>query len=122
MIESANLDVVKQYSRNQYVYQYSQSGGLHIIFKIEDADWSKLGNSKFAKTASGDDILESRGPKVRLLFTMRRHLVAIRRLQSIGMDDLSKLISFAKTFIMNSLFHSNSHDHSRWIDKGIIVG
>ena len=30
--------VKSEYSRSQYVYQYSQSGGLHIIFKIEDAD------------------------------------------------------------------------------------
>ena len=112
--------IKSEYSRSQYVYQYSQSGGLHIIFKIEDADWSKLGNAKFAKTASGDDILESRGYKGQIVIYDEAAIWSqLDRLQSIGMADLSKLIAFAETFHYEQpTFHSNSHDQSRWIDKG----
>lgn len=109
-----------EFSISQYVYQYSQSGGLHIIFKIEDADWSKLGNAKFAKTASGDDLLESRGNGGQIVIYDEAGVWSqLDRLQSIGMADLSKLISFAQTFHFEQpAFQSNSHDHSRWIDKG----
>lgn len=112
--------VKSEFSMSQYVYQYSQSGGLHIIFKIEDADWSKLGNAKFAKTASGDDLLESRGNGGQIVIYDEAGVWSqLDRLQSIGMADLSKLISFAQTFHFEQhTFQSNSHDHSRWIDKG----
>ena len=115
------LEFVKsQFSLTSFVYQYSQSGGLHIIFKIEDADWSKLGNAKFAKTASGDDLLESRGKGGQIVIYDESGVWSqLDRLESIGMADLSKLISFAQTFHFEQpKSNLNSHDNSRWIDKG----
>ena len=112
--------VKSQFPLTSFVYQYSQSGGLHVIFKIEDADWSKLGNAKFAKTASGDDLLESRGKGGQIVVYDESGVWSqLDRLESIGMADLSKLISFAQTFHFEQpKSNLNSHDNSRWIDKG----
>ena len=113
------LDFVKShFALNQYVYQYSQSGGLHFIFKIENANWSKLGNAKYAKTADGNDLLESRGQGGQIVIYDESGIWSqLDNVKAIGLAELSQLIEFSKTFDFQKPLHE-SHDHSRWIDKG----
>ena len=113
------LDFVKShFALNQYVYQYSQSGGLHFIFKIENANWSKLGNAKYAKTADGNDLLESRGQGGQIVIYDESGIWSqLDNVKAIGLAELSQLIEFSKTFDFQKPLHE-SHDNSRWIDKG----
>jgi len=115
------LEFVKsKFTLNHFVYQHSQSGGLHIIFKIEDADWSKLGNAKYAKTANGDDLLESRGKGGQIVIYDESGIWSqLDRIKPIGIADLSQLIEFAKTFdFQHKDVYQWTPDHGRWIDKG----
>ena len=113
------LDFVKShFALNQYVYQYSQSGGLHFIFKIENANWSKLGNAKYAKTADGNDLLESRGQGGQIVIYDESGIWSqLDNSKPSGWLSYLKLIEFSKTFDFQKPLHE-SHDNSRWIDKG----
>ena len=89
-----------EFDPDEYLHQETPSGGLHFVFKINDADWTDktMGNQKFAKNHEGEVVLESRGAGGQILIYKEAILSKLESLKEVSSSRIYELVDWANSF------------------------
>ena len=92
-----------EFDPDEYLHQETPSGGLHFVFKINDADWTDktMSNQKFAKNHEGEVVLESRGAGGQILIYKEAILSKLESLKEVSSSRIYELIDWANCFDKN---------------------